>query len=75
MPHTQGPLTAFLQSSLLRPLTEGFPGQTPAPGFPASGIKTPYTLLSLDCQSHFLVFSCLLTHAWNDLPLLPPPIT
>lgn len=75
MPPTQGPLTALHQISLLRPLTEGFPGQTPAPGFPASGLKTPYTLVSLDCQPHFLAFSCLLTRAWNDLPPLPPPIT
>lgn len=74
MPPTQGPLTALHQISLLRPLTEGFPGQTPAPGFLPQVLKL-LTLVSLDCQPHFLAFSFLLTRAWNDLPPLPPPIT
>ena len=59
--YTNAPYSGAFNSSpsklLLHPLTEGFPGQTPAPGFPASGPKTPYTLVSLDCQPHFLLSS------------------
>ena len=57
-PPAHDPLAALHRSSQLRSLTEGFLGQTAAPGFPASAPKTP---VHTGQHGRPATFSCLHT--------------